>query len=405
MRKVTRRDVAIILGSRFPALGVVDCLTSEGIRCIVCDTKRLQAGWSRHARFRRVPDPQTEPLACASRISAIAQEEQDNVRCVIIPTDDAYARLVAHHRDMLCEAGEVCAADSDVVDLLTDKQAFAVWASEHELDVPRAVRADGAVALRFPFILKPLNFSAFLKCGQLLPVGVRPSDLRFTLLRDREEWEEFRHRFASVLEHLVAQEYVEGSSEDMYSIGLYADAKSSLRGLFVGRKIRGFPASYGNTVVGQNDEVPPELITEIERILRVLHFRGIAEFEYLRERATGRFVLIEINPRPWSWIVATQASPANIPAIAFRDLIGLPSEIQVFNERPGVIKSVRLLSDALNVFWRYRSDRPDWVMSPTMWWRSLDADRRIFVEFRPSDPLVTLFCALLALRDLIRNER
>jgi D-aspartate ligase len=400
-----RRDVAIILGSRFPALGVIACLKPLEIRCVVCDTRRLHAGWSRHASFRKIPDPQRDPEACAEQIAAIVRDVRGPGRAVVIPTDDVFVRLLARHRDAFPDTAAICAADADVVDLLTDKRAFADWASDRGLSVPRTISADGAMTLRYPVIAKPLNYTALVRNADKLPPGVRPSDLRFNLFRNPEAWESFTRRFAPVLGQLVVQEFVDGTSADMYSIGLYADGNSEIRGLFTGRKLRGFPAQYGNTILGQNDVVPNEILAEVAHIVRELRYRGIAEIEYLRERETDRFVLIEMNPRCWSWIAATRLSPANIPALAFRDLVGEPTETRIFNESPGEIKSVRLLSDALNVFWRYRSDDPAWLMTPVAWWRSLRAERRLFVEFQHFDPVVSLFCALHAMRDLVRDER
>jgi predicted ATP-grasp superfamily ATP-dependent carboligase len=188
----------------------------------------------------------------------------------------------------------------------------------------------------------------------------------------------------------------------MYSIGVYADRQSHITGMFVGRKLRGYPAQYGNTKLGQNDCVPHQVLAEVEGIVRELRYTGVAEFEYRRDSRTGEFRLIEVNPRCWSWIAVTAESPANIPWIAYRDMIGAPLEPATDNRSPGLLKYVTILSDMANVFVRYRWDHPAWVMSPRAWWRSLQAQRLVVAEFNRGDWPVALYSLWILARDGVR---
>ncbi|MBW4709181.1 hypothetical protein KX928_15420 [Roseobacter sp. YSTF-M11] len=398
---------AIILGARFPALGIISSLSAEGIPCVVCETRRLQAAWSRRASFRRMPDPRSDPEGAAARVADIAREVgRDGQVPVLIPTDDHFAQLLATFSEQLAPVATICGAASDAVALITDQLRFASWALERGLDVPRSVMASAfECQLPFPIIVKPLNFSCFLALDAELPTGVRHSDLRFRKIESAEDWADFRARHAGILEHFVVQEFVPGSSEDMYSIGIYADRTAAVRGIFVGRKLHGFPAAYGNTILGQNDEVPDTLLDEVRWIVSQLGYNGIAEFEYRREPGSDRFRLIEVNPRAWSWIAATKASQADIPLMAYQDLTGARIVDAVDNSDPGRIKAVRAFPDLINVLWRYRADAPDWVMSPLAWRRKLKARNLVVMEFNGFDPLVSLYCAALAIRDLIKNER
>ena len=191
----------------------------------------------------------------------------------------------------------------------------------------------------------------------------------------------------------------------MFWVGVYADRTATLRAVYVARKLRGFPAAYGNTVLGQNDTVPDGILNEVRSIVSCLEYTGVAEFEYRQNPKTGGFSLIEVSPRAWSWIMATKASEANIPLLAYEDLSGNPIPDAIVNENPGRIKSILMFADLLNVFWRYRRDAPEWVMSPRKWWKSLKADKLVAIDVDGFDPLVTLYCAAIAVRNLIRNER
>jgi D-aspartate ligase len=326
-------------------------------------------------------------------------------RPVIVPTDDHYARALGRHRAELEPVMVPCVASSDVVELLVDQLRFCDWGRAHGVSCPQAAPATcSRLPLPPPVVAKPINFTDFLFAARNLPAGEKPSDRRFTLLRSEDEWQAFRRRYEPHLHRMVLQEYVAGSSADMFSIGVYADRQAHIRAVFVGRKLRGYPAQYGNTILGQNDCVPKHVLSEVERIVYQLGYAGIAEFEYRREPASGTFRLIEINPRCWSWILATAFSSANIPWIAYRDLCGDAVEPVIDNETPGSIKVVRIMSDLANVFWRYRRDDPAWLMTPTAWWRSLAAKKLAVVEFERGDWPVSLFCFALLVRDIIRNE-
>lgn len=136
-------------------------------------------------------------------------------------------------------------------------------------------------------------------------------------------------------------------------------------------------------------------------IVRSLAYSGIAECEFNQDSETGRFHLLEINPRPWGWIGITPASEADIPWIAYRDLAGSPLPC-VTHSDAGSIKMVLLAQDMSNVFVRFRRDFPEWVMSPAAWWRSLKAERLVVWEFDRTDLRGTLWCVLVVLYSALR---
>ncbi|MFQ6021408.1 MAG: hypothetical protein ACE5NW_01695 [Acidiferrobacterales bacterium] len=329
---------------------------------------------------------------------------------ILVPTDDHFAQVLARHRVELEEAAIPCVAPSEAVELLVDQQRFCEWGQANDVSCPKAVRVSEALgSLALPFVAKPINKSSFEVTARKLPRGQQASDLRFKFIRSAEEWQVYKDEICPNLEHILVQEFIEGTTTDMYSIGVYADRQSCIKGLFVGRKLRGYPALYGNTKLGQNDRVPNDVLDEVTRIVRELAYTGIAEFEYRREPTTGHFRLIEINPRCWSWIGATAVSKADIPWIAFQDLTGAKLGGVIQNGSPGSIKYVQIMSDFANVFLRYRWDYPAWLMGPRAWWNSLKAEKLVIAEFDRGDWPVALFYFALVLQNaailLIRRLR
>lgn len=398
MKKESAKRPAIILGASTPALGIVQSLGLKGVPCWACAPGRELSTRSRYANYWWIPDPRDDEAGMVERVAELSAK-LDRIP-VLIPTVDQYAQAIARHRPQIDEFATACVADSEVVDLLIDKQRFSDWARSRAVRHPIAIAAmeyEPDRELGFPVVAKP-RFPFYELSGCDLPF-----ELRCVVLNDVQAWNEFQRRYQRYLSHLLVQEFVHGTAADMISIGLYADRDSDIRGLFVGRKIRGYPPLWGDTRAGQNDMVPNSVLREVSRVVEELRYKGLAEFEYKIDRKSGEHFLIEINPRSWSWIGITLHTPADIPWIAYQDLVGGAPAKTWHNKDPGSIKYARIMLDFLNVVVRYRWAYPSLAMSPLAWWTTLSADRLVMAEFGRGDwplafwSLVHLFKSLLSL--------
>ena len=385
------KPAAMILGSGFPALGMVHSLTRRGVACWICCPERGPAARSRFVTYRRIPDPRLDQQGMVGTVAALAREIGG--RPVLFATDDHFALAVAHHRAALETVSLPSIAPVDAVDLVANQAAFCSWGAIRGLSCPKTLPADqDAESITFPVVAKPHTKTLFRAMIRQMGIAEAEGFFRFRLLTDKKSWASFQRRHGKHLDHILVQEFIAGDSSDMYSIGIYADRTSQIKGTFVGRKLRGYPAMYGNTTLGQNDQVGDAVLDEVTRIVEELRYTGIAEFEYRRDAASGAFRLIEINPRPWSWIGATSESAADIPWIAYQDMTGEALAPVTVNESSGHLKYVVVISDLTNVLLRYRWDHPAWVMGLGRWRRSLKADRLVIAEFNRRDWPVAVFC-------------
>lgn len=120
---------------------------------------------------------------------------------------------------------------------------------------------------------------------------------------------------------------------------------------------------------------------------------------------SGRFRLLEINPRSWSWLQASASSRADIAWIAYRDLCGAKiTPIRVANSDPGRIKAVRAIFDVTNILFRYPKGHQHLRIRPGAWRGSLSARHFIPIETYRFDWSLTLFCLVLLARDVLKNE-
>lgn len=220
--------------------------------------------------------------------------------------------------------------------------------------------------------------------------------LRLTVLRDRSSLDEFVTVHHEHLEHLLFLEYVEGLSDRMYTVGVYADRESEILGMFTGRKVRGFPPDIGDCRLGQVEEMPRELKDLVKQMCRDLGYQGIAEFEFKQDAKTGDSSLIEVNPRSWSWVGITPACSVSLPWIAYADLTGVEPMTYTESAAPtGSVKWVRVLEDLPNCLIRNQAaGYADWDLSLCEWWRSLQADRLVVAEFSADDPLPGVYSVL-----------
>ena len=117
---------------------------------------------------------------------------------------------------------------------------------------------------------------------------------------------------------VLIQEEIVGPGSQLYAVGLYCDRQSTPRAVFVGRKLRQYPSDFGSGTMCEGAshdgivEASIQLISEIE-------YSGIAEIEW-KLGGNDRYYLIEINPRPWVWLGASEVCGVNLALIMYCDL-------------------------------------------------------------------------------------
>lgn len=79
------------------------------------------------------------------------------------------------------------------------------------------------------------------------------------------------------------------------------------------------PEKFGTGIVVQS--VINDDITEFsEQLLKHIGYTGISEIEYKRNPITGKYYLIEINPRFWDQHQLSKSRGINLPLLAYNDL-------------------------------------------------------------------------------------
>lgn len=101
-----------------------------------------------------------------------------------------------------------------------------------------------------------------------------------TIISDASEFTQFSTKYEKYLDYFLFQEYIPGMADQMYTVGIYANKEHKVLGLFTGRKVRGFPPDIGDCIVGQNEQMPPEITECVKQMVKDLKYTGMAEFEF-----------------------------------------------------------------------------------------------------------------------------
>ncbi len=274
-------------------------------------------------------------------------------RAVLFPAGDQQVRLISEHRDRLRPWFHVMLPDHDVVALLMDKVRFYAHASEHGFPIPRTElvreRADAeriAATFTFPCVLKPPTSAT--------PMWDTNVPRKAFLLKTPEEFRDVYDRYGSFAELLIAQEWIAGPSENLFSCNAYFDSASEPVVTFVARKIRQWPPETGDSCLGEecrNDEVLDVAV----RLFRGVGFHGLAYLEMKRDERTGKHLIVEPNVgRPTGRSAIAEAGGVDLHYAMYADALGLPRPTNV-QQTYGGAKWIYFRRDLQSALWHMRN--------------------------------------------------
>jgi D-aspartate ligase len=203
-----------------------------------------------------------------------------------------------------------------------DKVRFADHAMMHGLAAPRtevlrshADAEKAAEVLSWPSVVKPpVKAEAWLAHTSAKGIPVHGP----------EELLDVYDRVADWAPVLLAQEWVEGPEDGLFSCNAYFDASGTPLVTFVARKLRQWPPQVGTSASGEecrNDEVLEETL----RVFGSVDFHGLAYLEMKRDSRTGAMSIIEPNVgRPTGRSAIAEGGGVELVYTAYCDAAGLP---------------------------------------------------------------------------------
>jgi predicted ATP-grasp superfamily ATP-dependent carboligase len=334
-----------------------------------------------------------QPLLAA--LGALVHDEPP----VLFPCTDAAVATLSAGRDQLAGRYRLLLASHEVVERLMDKRAFGSYATAHGLPVPRTIallsRTDAERAadeLEFPVALKPA-----LKT----PRWQRHTTAKAFEVADPSALLDLYDRCAGWADELIAQEWVVGGADCLYSCNAYFDADARPLAAFVSRKLRQWPPSTGTSCLGEearNDEV----LAETLRLFQGAGFHGLAYLEMKRDARTGRHLIIEPNVgRPTGRSAIAEAGGVELLMTAYCDGAGLPLPAEAARTQTyGGAKWIYLRHDAQAAWYHWRRG----ALPARAYLRSISG-RKIDAVWAPDDPLPFVFDLWRAARKRLARQR
>ncbi|MFJ1974845.1 ATP-grasp domain-containing protein [Streptomyces sp. NPDC087903] len=276
-------------------LGAVRSLGRAGVEVhVVAD---CTASPVRESRFVRQLHPPPPPFASPDDIAVALRRVAARVArpAVLIPMDDAGAIAVGRLGAELAPAYLLPKQPGALSARVADKAQLAEVCASVGIPHPVTLIPDSAAQAEGAAWQLGLPLVAKWSRPWLVPAG---SGLRSTVVvRSVLEARELYLRTQEAGSRLLLQAFLPpGHDRDWFFHG-YVDRFGALRGGGSGVKRRAWPRGAGLTAVGR--WTPNPQVRELaERLTRELGYRGILDLDFRRCGATGRYHLLDFNPRP-----------------------------------------------------------------------------------------------------------
>jgi predicted ATP-grasp superfamily ATP-dependent carboligase len=314
------RPPVIVLGTGVTALGTLRIFGRDGITPIVADSGDALLRSSRW--YRKLP-PGIEPLGTRVLADWLAALPID--RAVLLPCSDHRVSQVAALPAALRERFPASVPTPQTLSYFVDKGEFAPLvgamgvahpfskplADARDLDdVPDAVLADA--------MLKPRDSQSFIEyfLTKALRVSSRAEAVT-QLARVREAG------FAVIL-----QEYIPGPPTEHFFIDGFIDRHTTVRAVFVRRRLRMFPLDFGNStaMVSVEPSAAAQAVAAITSLLQRVGYRGIFSAEFKRDPRDGVFKILEVNTRAWWYVDFAARCGVDVCKMAYQDALNEPVE-------------------------------------------------------------------------------
>lgn len=308
---------ALIIGANLNGLSIARSLGRRRVPVWVTTPPNVRlASFSRYVQ-RTLPWPDGDEESQAAYLLDLAEQHHLN-QWVLFPTSDESAALLSKFHALLSRRFRVSTPTWDVLRWAYDKRLTYQFAAEQQVPYPitlhPATEADLTTAtLDFPVILKPATHAVM---SRFTADKAWPAANREELLA---RYREAREMIPS--DQILIQERVPGGGESQFSYAALCRDGEPIASL-TARRTRQYPVDFGYSSSFVETLDVPDIVAPSKRLLSAMRYTGLVEVEYKLDARNGRYKLLDINPRLWTW--ATLGSPAGIdfPYLLWRIMVG-----------------------------------------------------------------------------------
>ena len=381
--KNTDKPIAMVFGLDFiNTLGVVRSLGRRSIPVIEFDPNLKRIGFfSRYCKRIVCPDPTKQEEEFVNLLLIIG--EMMNTKGVVIQTEEASISTILKHKNELRKYYEIPMANLDIIEKLTNKGKFYKMLKKLDLPHPKTYFPTDisdvekiSKEITYPYIVKP-EFS--LSFGKDFHVKVFKANSAKELVMAYNKATSSGHE-------VVIQEVIPGSDTNVYGLGSYVNYKSEPIGIFIYKKIRGYPKGFG-TCNFVESVWEPEVFKLGTQLIQNINYHGISEIEFKKDLRDDKFKIIEVNARTWWQNRLAARCGVDVSYMAYMDAIGKDAK-KIISKKEGV-KWLYMSNDLRSSF----ESMSKGELSFTEWINSLRGEKE-YATFAWDDPVpffVSLF--------------
>jgi D-aspartate ligase len=314
---MTETSGALIIGANLNGLSIARSLGRQRVPVWVTTPPNVRlATFSRYAQ-RTLPWPDGDEESQAAYLLELAERHHLN-QWVLFPTSDESAALLSKFHALLSRRFRVSTPTWDVLRWAYDKRLTYQLAAEQQVSYPLtfhpATEADLATAtLDFPVILKPATHAVVSRftADKAWPVANRDELLA-------------RYREARELippEQILIQERIPGGGESQFSYAALCRDGEPIASL-TARRTRQYPIDFGYSSSFVETLDIPDIVAPSKHLLSAMRYTGLVEVEYKLDVRNGRYKLLDINPRLWTWSTLGSLAGIDFPYLLWRIIVG-----------------------------------------------------------------------------------
>jgi len=333
---------ALVLGGNLNGLSIARSLGRHRVPVWVVSPPNIRlASFSRYTR-RTLPWPSADDETQVEYLLEIAARNNLD-QWVLFPTSDESAALLSRFHSRLSRRFRVSSPAWNVLRWAYDKRLTYQLAADQDVDCPTTFYplsdADlNSINCAFPAILKPAIHASINRLTE---------DKAWRVANRQELSVKYREaRELMPPDLILVQEMIPGGGESQFSYAaLVCDGKPIAS--LTARRTRQYPIDFGYSSSFVETLDVPEIVAPSERLLAAIRYTGIVEVEYKFDSRDGRFKLLDINPRLWTWSPLGGRAGLDFPYLLWKMMQGIPVEEQ---KAPAGVRWVRMSTDVPAAF-------------------------------------------------------
>lgn len=315
------RPTVIVLARSVTGLETVRCLGQAGIKVhAIYFEKGDPIRFSRYCSASYFDDSAKNEQALLDHL--IASSRKTGHCPVAVPTCDAHALLLAKNKDMLRPYCMVMTDDySSLINVIYKQNLHS-----------QAVLAGLQI---IPSIVAPnLDEIAAWSAIHQAPYLVKPSYTGVPTARLKQKNMVIPSREALLAfvsagntQSLIFQRVIPGGDGYIFDCYGYCNKKREVLTMASKRRLRQHLPDYGTCTMGEipaylDESTEATIFAHTKQLFRQVKYHGLFGVEWLYDRSTKRFHVIDFNARPFMSIGHVSAAGLNLPALAYADLVG-----------------------------------------------------------------------------------